>query len=63
MFPTVFPHFGTPEYWEEETRDLEAQVEYSYSHTENLPPGITRPAKPDEEKELTNKDFFWDIED
>lgn len=61
VFPAVFPHFGTPEYWEEETRDLEAQVQYSYAHTENLPSGINAPEKHKVEKELTNKDFFWDL--
>jgi Ser/Thr protein kinase RdoA (MazF antagonist) len=26
-FRSTFPHFGTPLYWERETRDLEEQVE------------------------------------
>jgi hypothetical protein len=26
-FPDAFPHFGSPRYWEDETRDLEEQVE------------------------------------
>lgn len=63
IFPQVFPHFGTPEYWEEETRDLEAQVEYCSSHTTDVPPGFQRPTQPAEEKELTNKDFFWDLDE
>jgi Ser/Thr protein kinase RdoA (MazF antagonist) len=63
VFPEVFPHFGTPEYWDEETRDLEAQVEFSYAQTTDLPHGISQPEKHNEEEELTNKDFFWDLED
>jgi Ser/Thr protein kinase RdoA (MazF antagonist) len=26
-FPRAFPHFGTDQYWENETRDLELQLE------------------------------------
>ncbi|MGA2612209.1 MAG: serine/threonine protein kinase [Spirochaetia bacterium] len=63
VFPSVFPHFGTPQYWEEETRDLEDQVEYCFAHTGDLPQGIERPEKPAEEKKLTNKDFFWDLDE
>ncbi len=57
-FKAAFSHFGTPEYWESETTDLEKQVDYILRHTEGvstLPP----PAEP--EPELTNKDFFWDM--
>jgi Ser/Thr protein kinase RdoA (MazF antagonist) len=58
-FPSAFPHFGTDEYWEKETRDLEDHVA-----------GLARAALPVEERaralaaegpELTNKDFFWDL--
>jgi Ser/Thr protein kinase RdoA (MazF antagonist) len=52
-FPAAFPHFGTTKYWEDETRDLEAQVEFFHKHPDDLP----------QEKELTNKDFFWDLEE
>jgi len=59
-FPQIFPHFGTEEYWIKETSDLQDQVKIIYSdeslknefHTEI----------PEKEKELTNKDFFWDME-
>ena len=63
-FPDAFPHFGTVKYWEDETRDLEEQIEYFYSSTADLPESMQRP-EPDEEKteELTNKDYFWDMED
>lgn len=61
-FPGIFPHFGTDRYWEEETSDLEDQINYIYSGgEENLPERSVNSEK-DEEKELTNKDFFWDME-
>jgi len=63
-FPAAFPHFGTVEYWEDETRDLEDQLEYFYGSGVDLPPGIRKAEKnEDAEKDLTNKDFFWDWED
>lgn len=55
-FPEIFPHFGTAKYWEDETLDLVKQLD---AIKKNLDPG-TSPAEP--EKELTNKDFFWDME-
>ena len=63
-FPSALPHFGTNEYWENETRDLEEQVERF--GTEN--PGMSGIAGSyqsvsEEEAELTNKDFFWDWEE
>ena len=61
-FPNIFPHFGTGEYWEKETSDLEEQVEIIYSSGSG--PDNTRPETElkEKEKELTNKDFFWDME-
>jgi len=65
-FPAAWPHFGTDEYWERETADLEEQVA--------IVRGEARPAGGDssaggeddgvieEEAALTNKDFFWDWE-
>ncbi len=59
-FPSAFPHFGTHEYWENETRDLEEQVRRLAREGETLPAGVRREesASP---QELTNKDFFWDL--
>jgi Ser/Thr protein kinase RdoA (MazF antagonist) len=57
-FPAAFPHFGTPQYWETETRDLEEQVERLLRDDE-VPEGLRREAAP--EPELTNEDFFWDL--
>jgi Ser/Thr protein kinase RdoA (MazF antagonist) len=59
-FPSAFPHFGTADYWERETRDLEEQVALLASSGEALPPGVAR-AAPERESELTNADFFWDL--
>jgi Ser/Thr protein kinase RdoA (MazF antagonist) len=59
-FPDAFPHFGTDPYWETETRDLEEQVERILGLGEGpLPEGESAPPEP--ERELTNKDFFWDL--
>lgn len=59
VFAQVWPHFGTEQYWSEETASLEAIVA-----------GIKRPTppRPDtpvaaEEAPLSNKDFFFDWEE
>jgi Ser/Thr protein kinase RdoA (MazF antagonist) len=57
-FPAAFPHFGTPHYWENETRDLEEQVGRLLRDDE-APEGLRRTPEP--EPELTNEDFFWDL--
>ncbi|MFW6181021.1 MAG: serine/threonine protein kinase [Spirochaetota bacterium] len=63
-FPAAFPYFGTVEYWEEETADLEDQVEVIHDALRGLPGYESLPAQPEEEEaELTNKDFFWDWEE
>jgi Ser/Thr protein kinase RdoA (MazF antagonist) len=60
-FPAAFPHFGTAEYWENETRDLEEQVDRLLRGGVEVPETL-RPAEPSPEApELTNKDFFWDL--
>ena len=57
-FPQAFPHFGTPEYWLTELNDLKEQLhifqksEPKYFIMDNLS---------EENEELTNKDFFWDM--
>ena len=63
-FPAAFPHFGTAQYWENETADLEDQLDFIHKNSIDLPEKIkrTEDAKKAEEKELTNKDFFWDWE-
>jgi Ser/Thr protein kinase RdoA (MazF antagonist) len=59
-FPDAFPHFGSEDYWERETQDLEEQLEL-VSAGLGLPAREGDPARPDEGQELTNKDFFWDL--
>jgi len=58
-FPDAFPHFGTADYWENETRDLEQQLERIErgALTEEQPERAAEAAEP----ELSNKDFFWDL--
>jgi Ser/Thr protein kinase RdoA (MazF antagonist) len=63
-FPDAFPHFGSEEYWEKETRDLEEQVEWIVrgGSVEEMAPGAhARVREGDAEAELTNEDFFWDL--
>jgi Ser/Thr protein kinase RdoA (MazF antagonist) len=60
-FPDAFPHFGSEDYWESETRDLEEQLERirldSAADPRDMPTGKVEEA----EATLTNKDFFWDL--
>ncbi len=60
-FPSAFPHFGTEEYWENETRDLEEQLALLARGDVPLPPGTERAPSTDGARDLTNKDFFWDL--
>ena len=61
-FPDAFPHFGTDEYWENETRDLEELVE-RIERGDDLGTPLEREEKrvASEDEELTNADFFWDM--
>jgi len=58
-FPAAFPHFGTLEYWEKETADLEDQLRRIESGAEECAPAGDR--EPAEDRELTNEDFFWNL--
>jgi Ser/Thr protein kinase RdoA (MazF antagonist) len=60
-FPAAFPHFGTAEYWENETRDLEEQVGRLLRGGPDVPETLRPAAAAPEGPELTNKDFFWDL--
>ena len=62
-FPDAFPHFGTDEYWENETRDLEEQLDRIRLGTGA---GVEAGGEPtgaaeEHEGQLTNEDFFWDL--
>jgi Ser/Thr protein kinase RdoA (MazF antagonist) len=59
-FPAAFPHFGTAEYWERETRDLEEHLERLLREGDDLPPGLEG-ARAEPEVALTNEDYFWDL--
>lgn len=65
-FRAGWPHFGTFEYWEGETRDLEDQLEVVTKESE-LGGESTAAAELDSDREveelLTNKDYFWDWEE
>lgn len=61
-FPDAFPHFGTDDYWENETRDLEELVDRIESGDDRLTPAEREERlESDEDAGLTNKDFFWDL--
>lgn len=55
VFPAVWPHFGTEQYWQQETELLEDILAGIRAAA-----GIAPAAKAEDEPELTNKDFFWD---
>ncbi len=66
-FRAGWPHFGTDDYWERETGDLEEQLAAVRKAAESaaVPPVAEAPGSimplPDEEL-LSNKDYFWDWE-
>lgn len=65
-FKSGWPHFGTVEYWDGETRDLEDQLEVIMKESDSRGDSIvvgdlgggTKP-----EELLSNKDYFFDWED
>jgi Ser/Thr protein kinase RdoA (MazF antagonist) len=63
-FPAAWPHFGTAEYWERETQDLEEQLAVIRGEMapEDAEARLTEEAAGEEEPTLTNKDYFWDWE-
>ena len=60
-FPSAFPHFGSHEYWERETLDLEELLSALARGEEPLPAGAESSKATDAARELTNEDFFWDL--
>jgi Ser/Thr protein kinase RdoA (MazF antagonist) len=58
VFPQVWPHFGTPDYWRQETADLEDLLALVRREA-----GLQAPAPAEPDRELTNADFFWDWKD
>lgn len=60
-FASAFPHFGTHEYWENETRDLEELLAALARGDAPPPPEDPRAGAPDDAREPRNEDFFWDL--
>ncbi len=63
-FPAAWPHFGTPDYWQRETEDLEEQLAMLRGEAppEEVEARATEEAAQVEEVPLSNKDYFWDWE-
>ena len=59
-FPAAFPHFGSADYWENETRDLEEHVDRLLRGSEDVPAAL-RGEELQQGPELTDKDYFWDL--
>ncbi len=66
-FQAGWPHFGSEEYWERETNDLEEQLGFARkaaaagtSPSPSVSESWTSAAE--EEELLSNKDYFWDWE-
>jgi Ser/Thr protein kinase RdoA (MazF antagonist) len=57
-FKQAFPDFGSAEYWERETEDLEKLLHDSLPR-EAVPEAVSK--EYDEAQGLTNKDYFWDL--
>jgi Ser/Thr protein kinase RdoA (MazF antagonist) len=55
IFPRTFVHFGTEAYWDEQTKDLEDLLGVIRAEDGVAPAQV--------EKALTNKDYFWDLDD
>jgi Ser/Thr protein kinase RdoA (MazF antagonist) len=60
-FPATWPHFGTDDYWEQETADLEEQLHICRRSDPHAEPGEIDDEG--EEEEVSNKDLFWDWEE
>jgi len=59
-FPDAFPHFGSADYWQNETRDLEEQLERLLQEGGDAVPGELRGAA-EPEPVLSNEEIFWDL--
>lgn len=63
-FQRAWPHFGTEEYWRQETEDLEEQLAVAQGERRGDDDEVTAGGDGEREEpaELTNRDFFWDWE-
>jgi Ser/Thr protein kinase RdoA (MazF antagonist) len=62
-FKDAFPHFGTEEYWKEETEDLAEQIKIIEKTNYVIKNNQVEVKINNNETELSNKDFFWDWEE
>lgn len=60
-FPDAFPHFGSEDYWQRETCDLEEQIRRIRDDRLPSGPEAVKESAGGEADEPTNKDFFWDL--
>ena len=64
VFPRTWPHFGSDDYWRQETESLEEQL--AWIAGERMADAAGHGRRPDAaaaEEELTNRDLFWDWEE
>lgn len=64
-FKLAWPHFGSEDYWRQETEDLEEQLAFIRGERREHERAEGRPdeeASADAAPALTNKDYFWDWE-
>lgn len=61
-FKAAWPHFGTADYWRQETEDLEEQLTVIHREREVFEPGAEPGYTVPVEEALSNKDYFWDWE-
>lgn len=63
-FPNAFPHFNERDYWTQELIDLRDQLSLIHGQSPHVAnsAGVPEDAQQTDE-ELTNADFFWDMQD
>ena len=62
-FAPAFPHFGTDDYWLTELNELKEQLNLFKKSSGKIFIMNDENTVLEEEQELTNKDFFWDMDD
>lgn len=60
-FPAGWPHFGTPDYWRDETETLEQQLRIIHGERPEVAATAATPV-PEREELLPNRDYFFDWE-
>jgi Ser/Thr protein kinase RdoA (MazF antagonist) len=62
-FRAGWPHFGTPEYWRDETETLEEQLRAIHGERPEAASAATATPAPAREELLSNRDYFFDWEE